>query len=70
MQLDIAPGGQRNFLVDVVGAQNKVVRNKNTGQSFLIRGSHKGNVELMPVQGEDVLVPVTSFNRDSWEVIH
>lgn len=70
MQLDIAPGGQRKFLVNVAGHQNKVVRNKNTGQSFLIRGSNQGNVELAPVQGEDVLVPINSFTRESWEVIH
>ena len=70
MQLDISPGGQRKFLVDVAGLKNKVVRNKNTGQSFLVRGSNQGNVELVPVQGEDVLVPINSFNRESWEIIH
>lgn len=70
MYLSTTPGGQRNFVIDFAGLTKKVVRNKNTGQSFWVRGRHEGNLELVPIQGEDVLVPETSFNRESWEIIH
>lgn len=70
MQLDISPGGKRNFVVDFAGLTKKVVRNKNTGQSFWVRGHHQGNLELVPMQGEDILIPEHSFSLDSWEIVH
>jgi len=70
MQLDITPGGQRTFVVDFAGLTKQVVRNKNTGQSFWVRGFHQGNLELVPIQGEDILIPEKSFNLESWEIIH
>lgn len=70
MQLDTAPGGQRTFVVDFAGLTKSVVRNKNTGQSFWVRGFHQGNLELAPLQGEDLLVPKESFTMESWEIIH
>lgn len=70
MQLDTLPGGKRMFFVDFQGLTKKVVRNKNTGQSFWVRGFHQGNLELVPIQGEDVLVPEKSFSTESWEIIH
>lgn len=70
MQLSTRAGSQRSFLVDVTGVTKKVVRNKNTGQSFWVRGRSGNNVELVPIQGEDLLVPENQFTAESWEVIH
>lgn len=70
MQLNTIPGGQRVFLVDFASLTKKVVRNKNTGQSFWVRGFHQGNLELVPIQGEDILVPEKSFTLEAWEIIH
>lgn len=69
MQLNTIPGGQRVFFVDVAGITKKVVRNKNTGQSFWVRGSHGGNIELVPIQGEDVLIPEAAFTPECWQVL-
>lgn len=70
MQLSTRPGSQRSFLVDATGVTKKVVRNKNTNQPFWVRGLIGDNVELVPLQGEDILVPKSEFNSESWEVIH
>ena len=70
MQLSTAPGGKRSFILNIAGATKKVVRSKNTGQSFFVRGQDQNCVMLMPIQGEDYLVPKESFTSDSWEVIH
>lgn len=70
MQVDRSEGSPRVFFVEPIGVKQKVVRNKNTGQSFWVRGCNDGNVELVPIQGEDLLIPVGSFNAESWQVIH
>lgn len=70
MQLNTIPGGQRMFAIDLAGLTKQVVRNKNTGQSFWVRGFTQGNLELVPIQGEDILIPEKSFNLESWEIIH
>lgn len=70
MHLSNSVGSQRSFLIDFPALTKKVVRNKNTGQSFWVRGRNQGNLELVPMQGEDVLVPEHAFSMESWEIIH
>jgi len=70
MQLYTNPGSQRTFVVDPSSLTKKVVRNKNTGKSFWVRGISDGVVRLVPVQGEDLLVLTQHFTMESWEIIH
>lgn len=70
MQLSTASGGKRSFILNLAGSTKNVVRSKNTGQSFFVRGHDQDTVMLVPIQGEDYLVPKESFTTDSWEVVH
>lgn len=70
MQLNTTPGGPRNFQLNLAGSGNHVVRNKNTGQSFWVRGKGHDHVDLMPMQGYDIKVLDKDFTTDSWEVVH
>ena len=63
-------GVQRHTVVQNIGMKAKVVKNKNTGQSFWVRGRNDSLLELAPIQGRDVLVKVEDFTAESWQVIH
>ncbi len=58
-----------NEYIRVIAALNRVVRNKNTGQSFLARHADEKGLELMPIMGKNIVIPIEDFTWESWEVM-
>lgn len=63
-------GNNRHIVVQNFAPRSRVVKNKNTGQSFRVVGKNDSVLELEPMQGSEVLVNVGDFTSESWEIIH
>jgi hypothetical protein len=66
----VSSNGVKHTVVQSIGMKAKVVKNKNTGQSFWVMGRNDSLLELSPIQGREVHVKVEDFTAESWEVIH
>ena len=66
----VSSNGTKHTVVHSIGTKAKVVKNKNTGQSFRVMGRSDALLELAPIQGKDVFVKIEDFTAESWEVIH
>lgn len=66
----VSSNGTKHTVVQSIGTKAKVVKNKNTGQSFRVMGHSDSLLELAPIQGRDVFVKIEDFTAESWEVIH
>jgi hypothetical protein len=66
----VSSNGTKHTVVHSISTKARVVKNKNTGQSFEVTGRSDSLLELAPIQGRDVFVKIEDFTAESWEVIH